>query len=100
MTRRPLRARSWLILAAAIGATQAPAYGLVGSSGTGNAIFSGLNINDYLGADSFYNAGYTGTDAVVANIEGRLRLEPAGRPGRQGDAVHPIPPPAVQAARS
>ncbi|MCC7146518.1 MAG: S8 family serine peptidase [Phycisphaeraceae bacterium] len=27
-------------------------------------------INDLIGADAFYNAGYTGTRAVVANIEG------------------------------
>lgn len=31
---------------------------------------SQLYINDYLGADRFYEAGYTGTRAVAANIEG------------------------------
>ncbi len=31
---------------------------------------SQLYINDYLGADRFYEAGYTGTRAVVANVEG------------------------------
>ncbi len=31
---------------------------------------AGLDVNLYLGADTFYNAGYTGANAVVANIEG------------------------------
>ncbi len=31
--------------------------------------FGGTNINTFLGADRFYSAGYTGTRAIVANIE-------------------------------
>ena len=33
--------------------------------------FSGFDVNAFLGANTFYNAGYTGTTARVANIEGR-----------------------------
>lgn len=32
----------------------------------------GLDINAYLGADHFYNQGYTGSRAIQANIEGQL----------------------------
>lgn len=32
---------------------------------------TGLDINTFLGADRFYNNGYTGTNATVANIEGQ-----------------------------
>jgi hypothetical protein len=33
-------------------------------------IVGGTNINDLLGAGAFYSQGYTGTNAVIANIEG------------------------------
>ncbi|WP_459554668.1 S8 family serine peptidase [Lacunimicrobium album] len=39
------------------------------SSGRGSTIYNGLNINDFLGADRFYAAGFTGTRAVVGNVE-------------------------------
>ena len=39
------------------------------SSNRGPTPLTGLNINQYLGADRFYQAGYTGRSAVVANIE-------------------------------
>ena len=42
---------------------------LVSSSTGSDPPFTGLNINEYLGADTFYNAGYYGTRAVLANIE-------------------------------
>jgi hypothetical protein len=32
-------------------------------------VIGGTNINTLLGADAFYSQGYTGTNAVVANIE-------------------------------
>ena len=32
-------------------------------------IIGGTNINTLLGADAFYSQGYTGTNAVIANIE-------------------------------
>src|SRR5207248_4091385 len=38
------------------------AFALVGTA-------SNLNINTFLGADRFYNAGYTGSRTIVANIE-------------------------------
>ncbi|MCP5523385.1 MAG: S8 family serine peptidase [Verrucomicrobiales bacterium] len=31
--------------------------------------FTGININEFLGADTFYDAGYTGSGSVVANVE-------------------------------
>jgi hypothetical protein len=41
--------------------------------------FTGININNFLGANRFYNAGYTGTQAIVANIEaGHVRGTAAG----------------------
>jgi len=39
------------------------------SSSVGPDIFSGININQFLGADRFYNAGYTGGNSVLANVE-------------------------------
>ncbi len=39
------------------------------NSGGGGLGRQGLNINQYLGAERFYNAGYTGTRAIAANIE-------------------------------
>ncbi len=39
-------------------------------SGTSQGPFTGsVNINTLLGADRFYNAGFTGTNAVMANVE-------------------------------
>jgi hypothetical protein len=70
--RHQARGRCWAVLAAAIGATAGtPCFGLIASDASDptNSFFVGLNINDYIGADTFYNAGYTGTDAVIANIE-------------------------------
>lgn len=42
---------------------------LSGSNSGPNGGQQGLNINKYLGAERFYNANYTGTRAIVANIE-------------------------------
>ncbi len=39
------------------------------SSNTGSNPFNGLNVNELLGADAFYDAGFTGSNAVVANVE-------------------------------
>ncbi len=39
------------------------------SSNSGPDILTGLNINTLVGADRFYQAGFTGSDAVVGNIE-------------------------------
>lgn len=40
-----------------------------GSSDAGTNGRMGLNINQYLGAERFYHAGYTGSRSIVANIE-------------------------------
>lgn len=40
------------------------------TSNSGPNPFSGIDINAFVGANTFYNAGYTGTTARVANIEG------------------------------
>lgn len=39
------------------------------SSNTGSSAFNGLDVGAYLGVGAFYSNGYTGTRAVVANIE-------------------------------
>ncbi len=39
------------------------------SGSNGGGPFAGLNINAFLGAERFYNAGFTGTTARVGNIE-------------------------------
>jgi len=44
------------------------ARALVGSD-SGPNIFNGLYINQFIGADAFYNEGYDGSGAIVANIE-------------------------------
>jgi hypothetical protein len=60
-SRAPLAAALAVLAAAPI------AMGVISSGTTG---FNGLHLNFYLGADTWYNQGYTGTRAVVANIEG------------------------------
>jgi subtilisin family serine protease len=39
------------------------------SSNSGSTIFNGFSINTRVGADAFYAAGYTGSSAIMANIE-------------------------------
>ena len=46
------------------------AEGAISSTNTGTNPFNGLNINEHVGADRFYNEGYTGTRARVVNVEG------------------------------
>src|SRR4029453_1130505 len=61
-----------LRLAAAAGASLIlPEIGqaIVSSNGGGNPPYSGININQLLGADTFYNLGYTGSRAIVGNIK-------------------------------
>lgn len=45
-------------------------YAHVSSSNAGDDAFSGLNINLLIGADRFYDEGFTGTSALLGNIEG------------------------------
>ena len=45
------------------------AVGSAVSSNYGPTILDGLNLNEFIGAKRFYESGYTGTNAVVANIE-------------------------------
>ena len=47
-----------------------PAIAIVSSDGGVNPPYSGININQLIGADTFYDLGYTGSRAVVSNIEG------------------------------
>jgi hypothetical protein len=39
------------------------------TTNTGGTPFNGINVNAFVGAESFYALGYTGTRAVVANVE-------------------------------
>jgi subtilisin family serine protease len=36
---------------------------------TNPAAFNGMDVGTFLGADTFYNAGYTGSNTVIANVE-------------------------------
>lgn len=47
----------------------APAWGIVSSNGPTGSYFDGVNINQLIGAEDFYLAGYAGTGAVIANVE-------------------------------
>lgn len=60
-----IRVSASLVVALLAGA---PAQAIV-SSNTGGSPFTGLDVGAYLGVGSFYDAGYTGSRAVVANIE-------------------------------
>jgi hypothetical protein len=85
LAQRPL-ARAILILAATLAAICLPAVASAQSTGdvlaeaglylqaTANPGLPGpvtgaINLNTFLGANRFYNAGFTGTNAVIANIE-------------------------------
>jgi len=46
--------------------------GIVSSTGENGNPFTGMDINTLVGANRFYDAGYTGTRAVQANIEAEL----------------------------
>lgn len=46
------------------------AAGSIVSTNTGTNQFNGLSINEVTGATRFYNEGYTGSRAVVTNVEG------------------------------
>lgn len=59
---------SCLCAALAVALAAGSAHAIV-SSNAGADAFSGIYINQLLGANRFYDAGYTGTRAVVANIE-------------------------------
>ncbi|HZN69706.1 MAG TPA: S8 family serine peptidase, partial [Tepidisphaeraceae bacterium] len=57
-------------LAAAVAVTcAAPALAVVTSTGGSNPPYSGLDINRHVGADRFYNAGFTGSRTIVTNLE-------------------------------
>src|ERR1700733_1725452 len=77
MNTRPLRPHTQSILVPCAFALIAclssrPAAALSGFSLTAENTLENYNINDLVGANTFYNAGYTGTDAIVANIEAGL----------------------------
>ena len=65
--------RGWTCLFVCALAAPRPAHAVV-SSNAGSTIFNGVNINKFVGAESFYFApnssgGYLGLRAVVANVE-------------------------------
>jgi hypothetical protein len=67
LTFRGLRLRAFA-LAAVFAGSVLPALALVGSN-SGPNIFNGLYINEQIGAGTFYSMGFSGANAVVANIE-------------------------------
>ena len=48
----------------------ATSLGVVSSNGGANPPYTGINVNQFLGADRFYTNGFTGSRAIVANVEG------------------------------
>ncbi len=54
---------------AGLAADEMTAVSHISSSNGGPSPFSGININQFLGATRFYNAGYDGTGVRLANIE-------------------------------
>lgn len=66
MRRRPRGLAALLAIMAAFISTDAIA--IVGSN-SGTSIFNGVYVNDLVGASTFYNLGFGGSRAVVANIE-------------------------------
>jgi hypothetical protein len=73
----PLRTRTQFVLAPCVFLLTAclfcrPAAALSGFTLTPENTLENYNINDLVGANTFYNAGYTGTDAIVANVEAGL----------------------------
>src|SRR5262245_43480333 len=60
-----------VLLAAATAGLIGPGLclGVVSSNGGANPPYTGININDFLGADRFYTNSYTGSRAIVSNIE-------------------------------
>lgn len=66
----------WLIFSLSILCCCSPAVqaeegssGIASSLG-GSNLFNGVNINQLLGADRFYEAGFTGASAILATVEG------------------------------
>jgi hypothetical protein len=55
--------------AAGLGLIPLSAGGAVSSNGGANPPYTGININTFIGADTFYAHGYTGSRAIVSNIE-------------------------------
>ena len=49
--------------------TSAEVKGIVGSTSGTNPPFNGVYVNDVVGATTFYNLGFGGSRAVVANVE-------------------------------
>jgi subtilisin family serine protease len=47
----------------------ADARAIVSSNADSSSIFNGVNINQLIGAETFYQNGYWGTSAVIANVE-------------------------------
>lgn len=64
--RRPRGLAALLAIMAAFISTDAIA--IVGSN-SGTSIFNGVYVNDLVGASTFYNLGFGGSRAVVANVE-------------------------------
>jgi PEP-CTERM motif len=48
----------------------------ISSSNTGGNVFTGININQFVGAEKFYNLGYDGAGAILGNIEAGHAYQP------------------------
>jgi hypothetical protein len=57
-----------MLLAVACACVERPAWAINGSN-SGSSIFNGTYVNELIGADAFYQWGFGGGRAIVANIE-------------------------------
>jgi len=60
--------RLWIALALSLLAP-GPLWAIVSSNADPNSIFDGVNINQLIGAETFYYNGYFGDRAIIANVE-------------------------------
>ncbi|NDC62732.1 MAG: hypothetical protein EBZ59_01790 [Planctomycetia bacterium] len=58
----------WAILVAAAWLAPIPTWAIVGSE-SGSSVFNGVFVNELVGAGTFYRMGFTGSRAIVANVE-------------------------------
>ena len=65
--RRP-RAVLLAVLVASACLQPIPTWAVVGSE-SGSNVFNGVSVNDLIGADTFYQMGFGGSRAIVANVE-------------------------------
>lgn len=69
---RSASVRALVLVCAASLATSSQALVTFRNNSNFNSFVSGIELNSFIGANTFYSAGYTGTRTTVANIEGGI----------------------------